>query len=326
MFQKSFKYFVLCFVLIFNQANAEFYNADGSFKPELKRLFEIFKPLLEPHRDLKEAYERIPDDLETLNAIGQKIFLRPAGLERNQLDEHNKKFTPFYTEEFVTLIDSLECLTAKYPSRTKYAHILVHGASVQNMQQRIDFLLEILKTLDTKETDIVFLTGDRDIWESEKEWITTRFGEQEQMPTNETEIIAFLWGKSKTKEHSGLNISFVHSEKQEILDPTTGKTKTRRPNTKDTVIKWLSGNPKPGSCLSVSVQPFVYYQELTMQAALHEKGLITHYTIEGVGGSPITEENKTELTKSHMATLLDNIARTLYTLVGISKIKQKAAA
>jgi hypothetical protein len=42
----------------------------------------------------------------------------------------------------------------------------------------------------------------------------------------------------------------------------------RRPNTADTVVAWLATKPTPGSCLVISNQPYVVYQDAALRSAL----------------------------------------------------------
>jgi hypothetical protein len=105
-----------------------------------------------------------------------------------------------------------------------------------------------------------------------------------------------VWEKSKFKHD---NIVFINAPK---------KPNGSRPTTHDTVDAWIATNPKPGSCLSISSQPFVYYQEITMKNALEKH---PDFGIEGVG----FDYDDPDYFKNNIGAYLDNLARTIFTLV-----------
>jgi hypothetical protein len=76
----------------------------------------------------------------------------------------------------------------------------------------------------------------------------------------------------------------------------------RRPTTSDTIKTWLSTNPKPGSCLVISSQPHVGYQDAVVRTYLP-----TDFTVDTVGTA-----SKTTVYTQKCGEYLDAIARWLY--------------
>ncbi len=74
----------------------------------------------------------------------------------------------------------------------------------------------------------------------------------------------------------------------------------RRPNTQDTINEWLTRyNPKPGSILALSNQPFVGYQDAVLR-----KYLPPNFVIDTVGDVDWEDEG--------VATILDSLTRWIY--------------
>lgn len=123
----------------------------------------------------------------------------------------------------------------------------------------------------------------------------------EQMPTTEAEMMEFTWQQSQLPsewKYELVNTSFQPKDRK---NPDGEK---RPPNTGDTVRHWfMHHQPKPGTYLAVSNQPFVQYQELVCQRALRECGA-EGFTVHTCG-----PESSLKLP---LATYLDNLAKQLY--------------
>src|SRR5262249_44795878 len=132
-----------------------------------------------------------------------------------------------------------------------------------------------------KVKQIVFLTGMRPLLDSEKsvcgkEW--------------ESEMARWVYENSQLPKN--IPVTFVNA-------PQTQKDgKISRPTTRGTIIEWLQTKPTPGSCLAISNQPFVLYQDAVARSALPK-----HFSLETVG-------EKTE--KWTVAVVLDSVAKTVY--------------
>lgn len=84
------------------------------------------------------------------------------------------------------------------------------------------------------------------------------------------------------------------------------------PNTAQTVQCWLENkNPTPGSCLVVSNQPFVYYQELAVKRALREGGWDTDLDVVGIGP---------QSSLTNVTVYLDNITKIIWELAAESLV------
>lgn len=84
---------------------------------------------------------------------------------------------------------------------------------------------------------------------------TSAFG-QELAPTNEYEMMRWVYNHAAIPEEmKKIKTLFVFT-----LNTIDATGKVKRANTGDTTHEWMKSNPKPGTCLIVSNQPFVGYQ------------------------------------------------------------------
>jgi len=161
------------------------------------------------------------------------------------------------------------------PTKMHYEYALVFGALLSTAQKRIAYLKELLER-GIHFDRIVFLTGERLLLDSEK---TLCFC------TTEKEMIEWVY------EHSDLPkkipVLFIDSPMQE-----------KRPTTKDTIDSWLETEPKIGSCLAISSQPYVLYQDSVLRSVISEE-----FEIETVG--PQVTGNPT------VALILDTVAKEI---------------
>ena len=185
------------------------------------------------------------------------------------------------------------------PKSKEYDYILINGSTIGNMRERVNTLIRLVNNQDvliSPKTKIIFLTGERELTAAEK---------SESGLESENQGARFVWEAVDLPEIlRSSTIEFIFGAKKEGASRAT---------THDTVDAWIATNPTPGTCLSISSQPFVYYQEITMQNALKN---YQGFFIEGVGFD-YDDENYFQ---NHISIYLDNLARTLYTLVQIKRI------
>lgn len=161
----------------------------------------------------------------------QRLWLQ-QGKERWQYEMRYEHLRP----QLWPLFDQMGMLEEIKPTQSHYETVLVLGALLNRVQDRVAYLLQTGVTFD----QIIFLTGQRPLLESEKK----------KLPDLETEAQMVQW----VYEHSALpkKIPVV------LIDvPMKG---TQRPNTLDTIAAWLETNPLPENCLAISNQPYVHYQ------------------------------------------------------------------
>lgn len=165
------------------------------------------------------------------------------------------------------LLEEIGCVKTVRASKKEYTHALVLGAIGKTMQRRLDFLYEEWQR-GVRFKEIFLLSGQRDLdpkMETIPEGVKT-----------ETELFVYLYNHHPLK-NCGLPMRVVDSPKEALPDGTV-----RRPNTGNTVRDWLALSPQPGSCLVISTQPYVGYQEAVVRFLVPNS-----YQIECVG--PQTE-------------------------------------
>ncbi len=336
---KTLLYTLLFICLVDIQAYASGYIKDDfTPTPELVELFREFSPIIKTCKSIpaeKIAYILNPNTpnsqitITDLAKIAQEKFKRPNLMERRDIASFNEQFLPFDSPRVRDLIKKLGDYDPKYPKVKNPKYILVNGSTIQRMQKRVWFLAELVNTHKitiTSETEIFFLTGDRDLYPEENSF-EMQFGLSKypqnkawQAPKSlaQTEYQAaknVWWQLDLPQSLRKLKITFINAEKRINFDQKTGKKTFYRPNTMDTLIYWINAyHLHPGHCISISNQPFVKYQELVVQRGLQQEKR-QGFTVEGVGGA--------ELNKDYLlAIYLDNIARSLYELNFIQSLKQ----
>lgn len=185
-------------------------------------------------------------------------------------------------EQAIPLLNELGCIGTIWAQKEHYTYALVLGATGSVMQRRLDFLYEEWQRgvrIDT----IILLTGARDLdpkIENYPEGLRT-----------ETDLFVHLFNQHPL---NGLAPHLVIDSPKQILENGT----VRRPTTASTVTDWLATKPKPGSCLAVSTQPFVGYQEAVLRSLLPRS-----FEVEAIG--PKIEQNYP------LSIYLDNFAKWL---------------
>ena len=150
------------------------------------------------------------------------------------------------------VLKAIGCIETIHAEKTHYRYALVLGSLGKTMQHRLDFLYEEWQK-GVRFDQIVLLTGERDL-----------DPKIEEFPPNlrtETELFLYLFQSHPLK--MTVPHVVVNSPKQTLPNGTL-----RRPDTLATVRDWLSLLPTPGSCLAISTQPFVGYQEAVIRFAL----------------------------------------------------------
>jgi hypothetical protein len=281
----SFKFFIfLIFFPLF--LFAKIVDENYTPLPPVIKIFETFQDLFSEEQKAKFQNPT----LENLNSIAQQAFLRKAGTARKDIPKESA-FGELITEKTVFLFQEIGDIGDIFPQNSQYDYIFLNGSTISNMDSRIktlENLLEQGKLTIAEKTQIVFLTGERDLFENEK---------QEGLST-EADAAHWLWEKSSL---SHLPITIVRAPKKETGGP---------PNTRDTIVTWMNTfSPAPGTGVSISSQPFVYYQEITLSSEL------PGFDIKGVGYDRYDPNNLSK----NIPVYLDNLARIIYTLLQIQK-------
>lgn len=206
------------------------------------------------------------------------------------------------SDDDLTLLKKLGLVEAASAPQGQYDGALVVGATIVAVRKRLAFLAEQHHQGVTVKT-VCLLGGARPL-DKDKESPTVLCTLAElpfkegwtpptTLPTTEGEMMQFVFEQSALpSEWEGV---FINAP----LQPTPDG-KTRHPNTTDTVKELLKDNPKPGTYVVVSSQPFVARQTWNVMSVLPTLELM----VIGIGyaAAPTTP----------LKTFLDEIARLLY--------------
>jgi hypothetical protein len=314
---------VYCYLSPF--AYGDLLNEKQEVLPKVVEVFSYFQNIFKPSSHYSQAtvteiFTTKQATLSELNAIAQENFLRPPSSER--LDEvaikHYHALCARLSEDgqqhIIDLFAQIGDIGAIYPKRPDPAYILVYGATVPNMRDRVMFLAKLFETgalNPVTETEIIFLVGERALFASETPQVLrdpsphpVRSGWQPpaELPHDEREAAALVWEQ--------LDLPAVVREKPFRIIKSAKKPGAKRAQTEDTVQAWLDTMPdlQAGHCLIISSNPFVYYQQKVTELALKKLGQTSHFSCEAVGDKAPVLPSKAVM----IGILLDNLARTLY--------------
>lgn len=240
--------------------------------------------------------------LASIVASTQKQWLRNPDQER----WHMAEISVPQKERIKSLLGMLYLQEEIKPIKKNYDYCLMLGATVQRVRTRFAYLLDLHKQGVTCQ-QIIMLGGKRRLDEKiesatqlldahntdllfKKDWQLNQ-----ALPTNETEMMRMVVDQTDLPADFAKKIIFIDTPMQSNGDGAP----MRRPNTGDTIKQWLKSHVKPGSCLAISNQPYIGYQDSVIRTFLPES-----FSLETVG--PRAEDDST------IAATLDSIARWLY--------------
>lgn len=322
MIFKAIRWFLFSLIMIAHPLFAKIMDDKGVILPEVIAIFIDFKPLMSSE---EQSLLEWPS-LKNLNTIAQSLFLRPAGLERKDIVSRDSIFSSYATPYLRDLFKKIGDIGSVKPTQKHYRYILISGATVPNMRQRLATLIELVesKSIEINEsTELVLLTGDRDLFDTETQEVLLnpaplvqdpRWNQPSSWPT--TEAQAFSWIFKQTLLPASLRkitVTHVIAPKKQKID-LLGRVTFLRPTTEDTLKMWVEKyEPIAGNCLSISTQPFVYYQDVNMRNLFAKVGF-KGFVLETVGD----DQSKEEGFKNRLPVYLDNLARTIYSEVQLS--------
>ncbi len=238
----------------------------------LRRLFEA-------------CHEPWPLSLNEIVNVTQKTWMRPKGLERWQIPE---KY-PEKRDTLLPLFKSLGFIDAVHATQKHYDYGIVHGATVQRSQSRIEWLVQQWER-GVRFDSLVFLSGERALDKDlELSHIEKLWHAPEIWPTSETEMIAWLWRRMAIPDA-------MRKLPYTLINASASDT---RAHTGDTVVEWMAKNPGAGTILAVSNQPFVSYQHMSLLRRLN-----CAFEVETIGEAASNNTLN--------AVYLDNLARLLF--------------
>lgn len=334
--------------IFIHECSAHIVDAQGKVRVEVIEVFRIYEPIIRDKTDeimqkrglSKEKIQAVLNkrtpiseiSLQDLNDIAQVVFLRPAGKERKESQSHYKIFSPYTDKRVYQLFRKIGDINSIYPKNKHYDYVLFNGSTIKNMRDRLKALVDLIKNrklIITSKTQIVFLTGERDLFPEEKLEqlmdphplkVDPRWKKPLEIPTNEYQAAQWIWYQSDLPcSLKNAKIVFVKALKKEEMDPNTQQIILKRPTTFDSVDSWIKDyQPVPGRCISISNQPYVYYQQATIYGAFKQAGLMEEgFKVDGTG--LCYKLNNLEHFKENIGIVLDNFARTIYTEVANAK-------
>lgn len=287
---------------------------------------------------LKELFQvlNIENDgtLSQMNEIAQKELLRKPGQERWEMAQskyENKK------DKILHIIDKLGGVQEVIPSKSKYDYILIQGALIKRMRDRLKYLDTLWPYLDDetkKNIKIVILTGGREL-DPVEENLDVLFNQKytlfpfrvgwtrpDIIPKTEKEAAELAW--DQIIENTELRAKVSKGDVLFVNTPKMGDP-PRRPQARDTLYYWMDSwenrdlysqeyqkfwasakkAPNVASYLVISNNPYIPFQQKVMENSMKKRGWVEKgVTIETVG--PAADS------KTSIAVHLDNIARILY--------------
>ena len=269
--------------------------------PEAKHFEQVAKRLEE--KLLTEGFFKILfDDQQQPRAPLLKLFncmdLTPLGPAQDQLDQiqewakkllrNHSQCEPWYRGELwgyrgpkfenqvQPLVDELGFLDAVAPSFREYQGVLVMGASLDVIRNRIHYLVKQWET-GVRFSHIYFLSGERDLSPVDHRDIADDFGSplkirkdwikptEDKFPKTEKEMIEFVWDQADIpQEMRGLLVQFINAPKQTQEDKKPQK-ELPPPETSDTVISWRNTEPPAGRYLVISNAPYIIGDDVVVR-------------------------------------------------------------
>jgi len=181
--------------------------------------------------------------------------------------------------DILAVFEEMGWFEAKHASKMHYEYAVVLGALHASVKNRITHLVDTYNR-GVRFDAVVFLTGQRPL-HPEKE---------SSFSGMETDMMIEVWKTFPLSEElRALPLIVVDAPPL----PERG-----RPTTESTLYAWLDKSPKEGSCLFISSQPFVNYQDAIIKYVLPPSFETETIGPEGGRGLPI-------------AVLLDTVAKWL---------------
>lgn len=234
-------------------------------------------------------------DVKKLIEMTQKpaaLWLRPPATERDSI----KPVFIDKNKELLELFSQLGMCGAIIPKGKSFKYGLVLGATARTMLTRLTFLENLCKNGSVKLEKLLLLTGKRLLNVAdpkEAEFLGTYFKDLSAIKT-ETDIAkALLLNTDLFPVLKKIPLAYTDSEADK------GDS---RPRTGNTVIDWIATKPEAGSCLAVSSNPFIAYQDTTLRTTLP-----ADFTLETCG--PTDPRLHGDLA---VGFCLDSLARWLY--------------
>jgi hypothetical protein len=243
--------------------------------------------------------------LQSIVSITQKLLktIRPDTKERWEIDQKIEQELEHNRKEKIVLLSQLGLLQKRVPAGDYYDYCIFLSGILERVCKRVTYMLELYNA-GVRFDSLVVLAGERPLMQEENETVFLTmldnviprrkdFQLRTEFPKNEADMIEYVFDAIEMPIELRSKIIFVRSpmkinKEGVLIRPTTG----------DTVAEWLALNPKKGSILAISVQPYCLYQHSVL------KTYLPGFNIETVG-----QAVKEDLS---IALYMDTLARILY--------------
>ena len=193
---------------------------------------------------------------------------RAPGQERWQLADI--KIDPNSEANAINMLREIGLIDELKPSKKEFDYVLLLGATVPRMQQRLEHLARLWQS-GVRYKKLIFLTGQRPLTpEIDKvdELIANTSGHlatKDSRPATESEAAVMIFQSTPLMpEMRALPVQFMDTPRR------WEQTYWQRANTRDTLKTWMKNNPAPGSVLVMSEQPSAHYQQEVVRQELSE--------------------------------------------------------
>ena len=262
---KVFIYFVFfCFCVCcvsFDDSNSknktkEVSNSLILIKSPLKSSYSLSKDFLLLLSDFDS------NEVGTLEGVLKKTqekWLRPRGKERWESKGDDKSQLKKFVLPILTRLKMVHDIK---PSKKYYDSILILGATSKRMEARINYFFQVAKDNNLKFKEVFLLSGERPL-NRDVDFL-------ESMPEllNDCQYEACAMEKIWMRDS---HVNGFESVPYTLIDTkaTIKEGRTLRPTTVDTVFAWLDQtNPVRSSCLAISNNPYIGYQNASIVYAL----------------------------------------------------------
>ncbi|NBO19538.1 MAG: hypothetical protein EBV03_10010, partial [Proteobacteria bacterium] len=231
-------------------------------------------------------------------ATQQAMIRRPKGVERADCEEPEA-----FRQKREGLMQALQdagLSDAVKPKQKYYDHVLVLGATEQEVDKRLDYLRELWDQ-GVRFGKIELLGSERAL-RAGNERSEGKLGENGHTSRSEMDMMEnryYAKAAGWPKDMQSVRVFEVN---------TYNKPGGERANTKDTIESWVKTNPSKGDVLVISSQPHVRYQDAAVKAVL-PKG----YSVDTVGMDAPHDMK--------VSVGMDSIARQVD--VGFEKLKER---
>lgn len=218
-------------------------------------------------------------------------WMRKDGCERWHIADTNLENKSGFFDVFhkLHLIDEIA------PKHQHYDYLVLMGAAYGRITSRLQYAIQLWKQ-GIRFDKVVILSGARALTDTELTALHKDYNvkDTDLVPVTEAELMQFVYSTMPMPaEMRQIAVTLIDAPMKKnqsgiLVRPTTG----------DTVIEWMKLKPAAGSCLVISNQPYVGYQDSVAKALLPHD-----FIVETVG------EKSYDLI---VGIYLDTVARNLY--------------